>query len=218
MAKRKNLVSFLLDRTGSMTNIWDSTIEGFNEFVQSQLKADYKTVWNVTVFDSESIDLVREGVKGKDMEPLTTTEVWPRGMTPLHDAIAKTIHSTDKLADAYDGVVFVILTDGFENASQEYDLHKVRELIRDREDNKNWQVIFLGANMDAYAVGQGYGILRGQTTTFAPTAQSVGTSYGSVFATATSYMASGQTVSRHTNTTTGVEEEDPRATTPKASK
>jgi hypothetical protein len=207
MAKRKNLVSFLLDRTGSMSSIWTATVDGFNEFVKGQVSQDgYKTVWNLTVFDSESIDLIREGVKGKDMKPLPLDEVTPRSMTPLHDAIAKTVFATDKLAGDYDGVIFVILTDGLENASKEYDLVKVRDLIKTREED-GWQVIFLGANMDAYAVGIDYGIVRGQTITFSPTVESVESTYGVVAATTRSYAASGQTVSTHHDTTSGKAEE-----------
>ncbi len=202
--RRKNLVSFLLDRTGSMAGIWGATIDGFNEFLNGQVSQDYDTVWNLTAFDSESIDVVFEGVEGKNVEPLSPDgEIQPRSMTPLHDAIAKTIRATDKLADGYDGVIFVILTDGMENDSKEYDLHGVKKLIREREDDANWQFIFLGANMDAYQVGRDYGIEKGQTVTFAATPESVASTYGVTAAAASSYGATGETVSRDYDTTSG---------------
>lgn len=204
--KRKNLVSFLLDRTGSMGPIWEATIDGFNEFLNGQVtQDDYKTVWNLTVFDSESIDLIREGVKGKDMEPLHPVEsgIYPRSMTPLHDAIAQTVLATDKLAGDYDGTIFVILTDGMENHSKEYNLDAVKKLIREREDTFNWQIIFLGANMDAYQVGLDYGIQKGQTVSWAATPESVEATYGVVTATARSYGPSGQSISTHYDTKSG---------------
>ncbi len=204
MAKRKNLVSFLLDRTGSMGVIWESTVGGFNEFVKEQVKnKDYKTVWNLTVFDSEGVDLIHEGVKGKNMPKLADDDdvVYPRGMTPLHDAIARTIKATDQIADDFDGVIFVILTDGEENASTEYTLKQVYDLIRAREDKKNWQFIFLGANMDAYKVGVDYGIQKGQTVTFEATEKSVVGTYAVAAASTASYASTGQTVTSHEDTT-----------------
>lgn len=206
--KRTNLISFLLDRTGSMVTIWDSTIDGLNEFIDGQLAAKYKTVWNVTAFDSESIDLLREGVKGKNMVHVGRDEVSPRSMTPLHDAIGKTIKATDKLADDYDGVIFVILTDGLENASHEYGLKKVHKMIRKREDKRNWQFIFLGANMDAFVVGADYGIQRGQTVTFSPDDVSVGQTYAVAAAASTEYGNTGVTSKAHSDTRTDKDDLD----------
>lgn len=206
MDRRKNLVSFLLDRTGSMGAIWDATIDGFNEYVNGQKSQDeYDTVWNLTVFDSVSIDLVREGVPGDEMEPLSKEDpkIFPRSMTPLHDAIAKTVFSTDEIASHYDGVILVILTDGMENHSKEYNLEAVRKLIREREDRFGWQVTFLGANMDAYQVGIDYGIQKGQTVTFAATPESVRSTYDVAAESTTLYAASGQSVSTHYDTTSG---------------
>ncbi len=203
LGKRTNLVSFLLDRTGSMGPIWGASVDGFNEFLKGQQSEDYKTVWNLTVFDSISIDKLREGVNGKKMTPLGVDEVFPRSMTPLHDAIGSTILETEKLADDYDGVIFVIMTDGLENASKEYNLEAVRALVRKHEDEDNWQFIFLGANMDAYQTGIDYGIKRGSTVEFAATPESVEATYAQTASVASAYGASGQSMRSHTDTKDG---------------
>lgn len=199
MGKRHTLISFLLDRTGSMSAIWDATIDQFNEFLKGQLSQDYKTTWHVTVFDSQSIDVIRDGVKGKNMLPIAKDEVFPRAMTPLHDAIGKTILATDDLVGDFDGVIFVILTDGQENYSQEFTLDGVRALVRDREDREpdGWQFIFLGANMDAYATGQSFGIVRGQTIDLEATPDSVDRAYAVVAASTQTYAETGQTTNTH---------------------
>lgn len=183
--------------------IWKETVDGFNEFLSGQQAEKYKTVWNLTVFDSQGIDLIRDGVKGKKMEPLGVDEVHPRAMTPLHDAIATTIFATEKLAGDYDGVIFVILTDGYENSSIEYGLKEVHDLIRRKEDDDNWQFIFLGANMDAYQVGIDYGIQKGSTIEFATTPESVEGTYTAAAYAASNYGDTGQTVSRHLDTKDG---------------
>jgi hypothetical protein len=201
--KRKNLVSFLLDRTGSMGSIWEETINGFNVFLEEQRNQDYRTRWNVTVFDSQSIDLIRDGVKGKDMKKLTATEVTPRASTPLHDSIAHVVLEADKLASDYDGVIIVVLTDGYENASREYTLEEVRALIEARPD---WQFIFLGVDIDAYATGTAYGF--GTTVTGDRSSESMAGTYLVASATSGEYGSTGRTVSSHTDTTASDEEEE----------
>lgn len=200
---KRILVSFLLDRTGSMGAIWGATVDGFNEFLKGQQSEDYETVWNLTAFDSRSIDKLRDGVSGRAMQPLGVDEVFPRSMTPLHDAIGATILEAEKLADDYDGVIFVILTDGLENASKEYNLETVRKLVRKHEDENNWQFIFLGANMDAYQTGIDYGIKRGSTVEFAATPESVKETYGQTATVASAYGATGQSMRSHTDTKDG---------------
>ena len=208
MAKRRNLISFVLDRTGSMETIRDATISGFNEFLNGQLTQDYKTFWTLTIFDSVSIDELFSGRKGKDVPKLTRGTYVPRALTPLYDAIAQSIYAADKIADDYDGVIFVVMTDGFENASKEYTHEQLFKLIREREDDKNWQFIYLGANQDAYAVGYGLGIRAGSTVSYAPTDKSVAVTMASAGQTTAAYAATGQTQSTHHDTTSGTVEDD----------
>ena len=193
----KQLISVLIDRTGSMTSIWDATISGINEFITDQLSQDYKTVWDVTVFDSESIDTVRDRVKGKKMGKFKQSEFPPRAMTPLNDALAHVLLRTKKAAKEYDGVIFVIMTDGLENASREYTKADVAKLVK-KAEKKGWQFIFMGANMDAFEEASSYG-MRGQTITYAASDQSVSRTFAMASAGTAHYATSGKTTFTHTN-------------------
>lgn len=209
MAKRKVLISFLMDRTGSMAQIWGPTIEGFNSYLREVKNQDtFKADWDLTIFDSESIDTIRERVKTKDMKKLKPDEFYPRAMTPLNDAIAKTVLTAKKRGKKYDGVVVVILTDGYENASQEYSKEGVAKLIQ-KQEKKGWQFIFLGADMDAQSEALSYGIKRGATVTASSDANSVGETYTVAAGATVAYASTGTTVSGHADTRSdGDDEED----------
>ena len=105
-----------------------------------------------------SIDLIVDNVKAKDCPKLTRETFEPRGCTPLNDAIGRTVAKIDgeKRRDG-ENIAFVILTDGQENASQEYTKDAVKKLLDGRQKDKNWLVIYLGANQDAFAEGVGRG-------------------------------------------------------------
>lgn len=176
MTDRRTLISFLLDRSGSMSSIVDATIDGFNEFVNGQKVSKVDGDFTLTIFDTESIDkLYTHPVSA--VPELTHKTYVPRGGTPLLDAIGKTIHDTqaqvDKQTDPL--VIFVIMTDGQENSSHEYKLSTIRELIKDKED-AGWQFVFLGANMDAYSEGMNLGMANAQYVTYSADAASVNTS------------------------------------------
>jgi len=165
---KKLYAHVLLDRSGSMENCRDATIDAFNEFVNS-LAVDDKvsTRVSLTTFDSESIDLVVESVKAKDCPKLTRKTFEPRACTPLNDAIGRTVASIDagKRREG-ENVAFAILTDGLENASREYSTDAVRELLDGRQKDKNWLVIYLGANQDAFAEGAARGSAAAHSMAF----------------------------------------------------
>lgn len=153
MAKKKstktNAAYVLLDRTGSMDSLWDEAIGAVNTYIE-KLEDDVKVY--LACFDSDSFDVLREDKKQK-VKKLTKDEVLPRSMTPLYDSAAKVMNKM--LADKPDRAVFVVMTDGYENASHEYTLDNVRSLMSKLE-KKDWPIVFLGANFkeaNAYAVG-----------------------------------------------------------------
>ena len=198
-------INFLLDRTGSMEIICDATIDGFNEFVNGQRKEPGKTRWTLTLFDSDDPqEIVFENLKGREVPKLTRETYEPRSMTPLYDAVGMTLTKALKHAkdENYDGHIFIIMTDGFENASREWTVEKVRKLIK-KAEGKDWQVILLGANQDAWDTGMNLGMERGATISYATTPDSVGVTMDSAVATASSYRNTGQTVSHHVDTTDG---------------
>jgi Mg-chelatase subunit ChlD len=165
MSKKRLYAHILLDRSGSMEECRDSTISAFNEYVNT-LRADDAVSARVslTLFDDQSIDLVFDKERAGEMPKLTKETFVPRGMTPLNDAIGKTAATIDKenLLDG-ENVAFVILTDGLENASKEYSPHAVKKLLERVQKEKNWLVIYLGANQDAFAEGATRGAVAGNT-------------------------------------------------------
>jgi len=168
MAKKKLYAHILLDRSGSMDACRDTAIGAFNEYVNSlRLNENLAARISLTTFDDQSIDLVFDRMKAKEMPALTKELFVPRGMTPLNDAIARTANEMDKVKrEDGEGVAFVILTDGLENASREYDRDAVRKLLARLQSEKNWLVVYLGANQDAFAEGAARGVAASHSLDF----------------------------------------------------
>jgi hypothetical protein len=163
------IVSFLLDRTGSMDAIKNETIGGFNAYLDA-LERDAGDVVEFTMlqFDSISTDRLYLGAMLSDVQRLTPTTYQPRAYTPLIDACMKTIKTTEELvARRRDKprVIVVFQTDGEENASQEYTLAELRDLIA-RRQAEDWLFVFLGADIDAYAAARSFGISEDSTVAY----------------------------------------------------
>lgn len=168
MSKNRLYAHVVLDRSGSMASCRNSTIDAFNEYLTG-LAADntLSSRVSLTIFDTGGIDLIRDNVKAKDCPKLTAEEFVPRASTPLYDAIGKTVAVIDK-REAREGenVALVILTDGQENASQAFTKESVKALLDSRQKDKNWLVIYLGANQDAFAEGAKFGTMAESTMTY----------------------------------------------------
>jgi len=165
MAKKKKQINvcLVLDETGSMGTVWDQTISGYNEYL-ALLKKQGGTVFTLIKFDSTKVETVHDAVPIEDVPELTRDTYIPGQMTPLYDAIGRTIKTVDSLKGK-SNVIFTVLTDGYENASVEYTQRQVFDMITERKD-KGWTFAFLGANQDAWAVSQGLGMSKGNTMTF----------------------------------------------------
>jgi hypothetical protein len=163
------IVSFLLDRTGSMETIKDETIGGFNAYLDAlEREAGDLVAFTLLQFDSQSIDTLYSGAKLSDVERLTPETYQPRADTPLIDACVKTIKVTEEtIVRRRDKarVIVVFQTDGQENASREYKIEELRDLI-ERRKAEGWQFIFLGANIDAYETASNFGILKEATLAY----------------------------------------------------
>ncbi|MFN4184737.1 MAG: vWA domain-containing protein [Hyphomonas sp.] len=156
----------LLDRTGSMSNIWDEALSSVNAYADSFAAdapgaeiagADIKTAVTVAVFDYQDglqFDVLRDKVAPQAWKTITNNEASPRGMTPLFDAIGRIIARAE--ADNPEKAVIVIMTDGLENSSKEFTKEGAKAAL-DRAQARGWEVIFLGAEFasfnDADAVG-----------------------------------------------------------------
>jgi uncharacterized protein YegL len=166
---KKLYAHILLDRSGSMASIRPQTIDAVHEYITGLAAADdVDTNISLTIFDSASIDLIRDNEPVKSCRILHPDEYVPRGMTPLNDAIGKTVATIEaQTRREEENVALVILTDGLENASKEYKTDAIRATLDRVQKEKNWLVLFLGANIDSFAEGVSHrGTTSGHTMDF----------------------------------------------------
>ena len=192
MLKKPDLITVILDKSGSMKAIQDATLSGLNEFIDEQLRAGTPTRWTLTLFDTR-VTAAFVNIPGEELQPLTRADYEPGGMTALHDAVALTLREMERRIEAeaiaHEGVAVVILTDGLENASSRYTMRDVADLITRAED-RGWQFIFLGADQNSWAVGRGLGISKGAFVDFAAAPASVDRAFKSAARMTADYRAS----------------------------
>lgn len=165
MAKSKDLtVHVVLDRSGSMQSVKDDTIGAFNSYVSMLAKDAPKSLLSLTMFDTGGIDTIVKDRTVKTVEPLDGDTYQPRGGTPLYDAIGKVVGLLDDAEGK--NKALVILTDGQENSSHEYSRDAIKKLLDERQEKKNWLVIYLGANQDAFAEGAKFGSQQATTLNY----------------------------------------------------
>ncbi len=177
---------FILDRSGSMGTISNEAIGGFNAFVEGQKKVAGEATLSLVIFDNV-IETVYDNIKLQDVPVLTNEVYFARGMTALYDAIGVTIHQHLKDADVNTKIILAILTDGDENSSQEYTGPNVAELIKKVETEHNWEVLFLGANIDVTKVATQLNIHSSKFASFAATGKGIQDSYSAINTVAGSY-------------------------------
>ena len=152
---------FILDRSGSMGGLESDTIGGYNSMLSKQKKEKTGKVSVTTVLFDDQYELLYNQVPIEKVSPMTEKEYYVRGSTALLDAIGKTVmqvKSNQDKKEIKDKVLFVIITDGMENASREYRTEQVKKLIEERKEKDNWEFLFLGANIDAIGAAQNIGI------------------------------------------------------------
>lgn len=175
---------FILDRSGSMAGLEKETIGGFNSLVKKQCTLPGKTAVTTVLFDEE-YEVLWDG-RDADQAVLTEKDYYVRGMTALLDAVGKTILRVgQRLATTAEEerpvkVLFVITTDGYENASKEFSYEKVNEMIRHQQEKYNWEFLFLGANIDVAKEAGQLGVHEEDTCQFEATPDGVKEMYASV--------------------------------------
>ena len=173
----KTHIICVLDRSGSMSGIMKDSIGGFNTFLKQQKELPDEATITVALFD-DKYELLYDNVDIKEVRDITEKEWFPRGTTALYDAIGKTINNDRALIkkmkkkDRPNKVLVCVVTDGYENASQEFNLDSVKTLIKDCE-NQDWNFIYLAANQDAFSVGSSFGISGSNTYTYTASAAGV---------------------------------------------
>ena len=162
---KKNLTElvFILDRSGSMAGLEDDTIGGFNAMIEKQKRESGEAFVSTILFDTDC-DVVHDRVELSKVQPMTREEYFVGGCTALLDAVGKAIrhigniHKYAREEDRPEKTLFVITTDGMENASREYTYDRVRRMIGHEKEKYGWEFLFLGANIDAAKEAARFGI------------------------------------------------------------
>jgi hypothetical protein len=164
-------INIVLDRSGSMATVQQDTIGGFNTFLAKQKAEAGEATLTLHQFDDQ-FETTFDNVAIADVPDLTNLTFVPRGWTALYDAIGMSIVKAGirlgamKEEDRPSKVIFVILTDGDENRSSEYDGIKINAMIKEQTDKYNWDFVFLGANQDAIKTGATLGIKGGMAMSY----------------------------------------------------
>ena len=162
---KKDLVEmiFILDRSGSMKGLETETINGYNSLLEKQRKASGEALISTVLFDNQ-FEVLHNRLDIKEVKEITTSEYYVRGTTALLDAVGRSIR---KIVNIYrrlpvdikpEKTIFVITTDGMENASREFTYDDVKQMISYQKEKFNWEFIFLGANIDAVKTASRFGI------------------------------------------------------------
>ena len=177
MKKGLTELVFILDRSGSMRGLEADTIGGFNGMIEKQKKEEGEMLVSLVLFDDET-EVLYDRVDIKKVTPMNEEQYYVRGCTALLDAIGGAIHHIKAVRkempkeERPEKTIFIITTDGMENASSQYTYEKVKEMIRKRQE-KGWEFIFLGANIDAAREAGRMGIKKGRAVNY--TCDSAGT-------------------------------------------
>ena len=161
MKKGLTEIVFILDRSGSMAGLEADTIGGFNSMLERQKKEEGDAIISTVLFDDKT-EILHDRIDLKKVEKMTDREYFVRGCTALLDAVGGAIHHTDKMQRAMpeserpEKTLFIITTDGMENASKEYTYAKVKKMVEKKKRKQHWEFIFMGANIDAIEVAVRY--------------------------------------------------------------
>ena len=162
---KKNLteIVFILDRSGSMSGLEADTIGGFNSMIAKQSKEEGEAIVSTVLFDGVS-EVLHDRVPLDKIEKMTEKDYFVRGCTALLDAIGGAVHHISNVhkyireEDVPEHTMFIITTDGMENASHRYSSEEVKKMVRRQKDRYGWEFLFLGANIDAVETAAHYGI------------------------------------------------------------
>lgn len=181
---------FILDKSGSMSGLENDTIGGYNSMLKKQKEVEGDCVITTVLFDN-NLELLHDRIDIKAVNPITDKEYTIGGMTALCDAIGMAINKIDNgqkhTAEDYraEKVMFVIITDGYENSSRKYTSDKIKKMIEQHKKEQQWEFVFLGANIDAVETANEFGINADRASDYV--ADSMGTS--------TAYEMMGSTIS-----------------------
>jgi uncharacterized protein YegL len=175
-------IVFILDRSGSMSGFEADTIGGFNATIEKQKEQDGKVYVSTVLFDNES-KVIHDRIDINEIKRMTRRDYQVRGCTALLDAIGGAIHHIGNIhkyarpEDVPEHTIFIITTDGMENASHRYSSDKVKEMIKRQTEKYGWEFIFLAANIDAVETAENIGIRKERAANYRQTKDGVYRSY-----------------------------------------
>lgn len=179
---------FLLDRSGSMRGLEADTIGGFNSLIEKQKEEPGEAVVSLVLFDDQ-FDVIHHRRDLNALPALTKSSYYVRGSTALIDAMGRSIDKIRQVHRALgedqtpEKTIFIITTDGAENASRQYHTSELKNMVQQQQEKAGWEFIFLGANMDAFAVAKQYGIKKERAANFFATEEGVQRSYRALYKT-----------------------------------
>ena len=185
MKKDLTEIVFLLDRSGSMAGLEQDTIGGFNAMMKKQRREPGEALISTVLFDSES-QVIHDRVPLDQVPVLTEEEYYVRGCTALLDAVGGAIHHISNVhkyarrEDVPERTLFVITTDGLENASRRYSYEKVKAMIERQKKEYGWEFLFLGANIDAAREAARFGISADRAANYLADREGTGVIYETV--------------------------------------
>lgn len=188
MKKTNNNITelvFILDRSGSMGGLESDTIGGFNALIEKQKKQDGKCYVSTVLFDNYS-EVIHDRVDLENIKPMTDKDYYVRGCTALIDAIGgaihhiKNIHKYARPEDVPEHTMFVIMTDGQENASHIYTSDRVKAMIEQEKEKYGWEFLFIGANIDAVETASHFGINEDRAVNYHADSQGTSVVYDTV--------------------------------------
>ena len=194
MKKSQTELVFILDRSGSMGGLESDTIGGFNSMLVKQQAEPGECRLTTVLFD-DKYEVLHDRIDIKAVGKITEHEYYVRGCTALLDALGNTINKIAKVQKSTakefraDKVLFVITTDGMENASREFSYENVKSLIEKQKKKHNWEFIFLGANIDAIDVAEQIGIAKSRVQNFHNDSEGIEMNYCVMSDTVTMYRA-----------------------------
>ncbi len=159
--KQRTHIAVLLDRSGSMNAIRADALGSYNAYLGEQQQSTADDVrWSLTLFGGRDVELRNAGVPLAEMLPMTDADYRPQGSTPLFDAMGQTMVSLEAGVKSTDRALFVIITDGHENASTEWSHAAVQSKVRELTDRGNWTIVYLASTPDAVEIGVALGLQR----------------------------------------------------------